>query len=459
MVEGAREWFRAVLGRLQRVERREIREFRRWIQITNNLLWVSIVLVVPLVIGLLTYLSNTIDVLPFLLFPPLASGTYSLFRRPESRIATPRRFVGGLTTGAVCGWIALELTARYWYDVPPEAFTIHPGAAAFGIFLTGVATWTLDFEESQAYSTALLILVTGVTQLVYVVSVFLSSSLVAGAFVLWRRYVYERRAEYLYGTLQSDDQIIVPVRGDGDRKGLVALAGRVAGRHDAGKVVLLDVVPAEEAGAESGGDAAVAELEALAADVESQYGVPCRVVVARSGGNDAQTALQTARDTDCNLVVVPYETEDGRLSLFLRRLFAASIDVIAVRTTVDRTDWERVLVPVRRDGDVAHAMLDFAQRLVGSDGTVTACHCISEERDRRTAETMLADLVEPFDQTFETRVARTSVEQFLAENAQNYDLTLVGASTDRSPASRFLSPPTFERLEDLDGDVAVVHRD
>jgi hypothetical protein len=34
----------------------------------------------------------------------------------------------------------------------------------------------------------------------------------------------------------------------------------------------------------------------------------------------------------------------------------------------------------------------------------------------------------------------------------------MGASTDRSRASRFVSPPTFERIQELDCDVAIVDR-
>jgi nucleotide-binding universal stress UspA family protein len=71
---------------------------------------------------------------------------------------------------------------------------------------------------------------------------------------------------------------------------------------------------------------------------------------------------------------------------------------------------------------------------------------------------MLANLVETFDGSFETRVSRSSIESFLAANDTHYDLVIMGASTDRSAASRFVSPPTFERIHDLECDVAIVHR-
>jgi hypothetical protein len=116
------------------------------------------------------------------------------------------------------------------------------------------------------------------------------------------------------------------------------------------------------------------------------------------------------------------------------------------------------MVPVRGTSDVAHGMLDFARRLVGRSGRISVCSCVSGERERSRAEAMLADLVEPFDGSFETRVATESIERYLADNADEFDLVFMGASTDRSAASRFVSPPTFERIQDVEADVAIVDR-
>ena len=122
-----------------------------------------------------------------------------------------------------------------------------------------------------------------------------------------------------------------------------------------------------------------------------------------------------------------------------------------------RENWRRVLVPVRKAGDVAHAMVDFACRLAGG-GRVSVCHCIDTERERREAEEMLANVVETVPRGLETRVARDAIEDYLERTAPDYDLVVVGASTDRSAASRFVAPPTWKRLADVDCDVAVVHR-
>jgi hypothetical protein len=71
---------------------------------------------------------------------------------------------------------------------------------------------------------------------------------------------------------------------------------------------------------------------------------------------------------------------------------------------------------------------------------------------------MLSDLVETCTQHVETRVPQASVTEFLDDNAAEYDLVILGASTDRSATSRFFASPTFERLGDLETDVAIVHR-
>ena len=511
MREGARWRVLGALRRVRRFERREVGELRDWLENTRNLLHLSILVVLPVLFAVVTYLSNAIDLLPFLLFPPLASGAHTLFAHPGSRYASPRRFVGGLTTGAVCGWSALELTARFWYRVPPQAFEVNPGAAALALFLTGAVTWALDIEESSAFSAALLVLVTGVTRPVYVVSVALSTGVIAAVFVVWRRHFYEQRAHYLYRSTKGDDHVLVPMRGP-HADATAMLAARLAGAHDAGKVVLLDVVedrsvaeleralldsgvgedlaadggepsggrdPSETGGppGPAGGDAeptvdehtarevaeqrlgeeAVSDLERRADRIEASVDVACEVIVAADGGDLAGTVLEAARGANCDLIVAPYEAERSRPSTFARGLLAGDLDVVLHRSADGREDWRSVLVPARRAGDVAHAMIDFALRLSDPNG-VSVCHCVVSERERRSAEEMLANLVETVAGSVETRVAREGIGDYLQRTAGGYDLVVVGASTDRSAASRLLSPPTFRGVTEVDTDVAIVHR-
>jgi len=486
---------RAILTRLLRLLRREWRDFRSWIEDTRNFIHLSLLLVVPLLIGLVTWLANSIELLPFLLFPPLVSGAFTLFREPESQYASPRRFVGGMTMGAVCGWVALELSARYWYHVAPETFRINPGAAAFGVLLTGIVTWALDFEESQAFSTALLILVSGVTQVVYVVSVFISSLIVVGVFVVWRREIYEQRADYLYQTTHADDQVLVPMRGE-TAETVATFGAQLAAAHETGKLVLFSVVndvestpdeagvdtdggttlrrvrPTGETAAESPGDGNASTaadlpssaretaeaLEAHAKRLRDRFDIPCEVVVVAGEPDDARIAVEAADETNCDLVVTPYQTADGELTRFIRGLFDSTLDVVVLRSNGERTSWRRLLVPIKHYGEVAHAMLDFAERLAGEMSYVSVCHSIDSESDRRTAEAMVADLVEPFERAIETRVTTSPLETFLSVHADNYDLTILGSSTDRTVVSRIIDAPTFEQLKELDCDIAIVHR-
>ncbi|MBX0304866.1 HPP family protein [Haloarcula salinisoli] len=474
---------RALLGRLRRAERRELREFRRWAETTDRLVHLSVLVFVPLLIGLVTLLSNAVPQLSFLLFPPLASGSYTLFVDPRGKYADPVQFVAGLTIGAACGLGALWVATAV-LTLPSGQFQVAAGAAVLATLATGLITWPFDIEEPSAYSTALLALLVQPTQrLTFLGSIFLASSIVAVVFVVWRNRFYDRRATVLYESTTGDDHVLVPMRGE-HAHATAMLGARLAAAHEAGKVVLLDIVSdtgaAEteramlnggvEAGTvEAGGvnktdqvsDAVrerVERLESRAATIETRVGVPCQVVVATGEESAAATTLQAAESTNCDLIAAPYESEHGALTTYLRELFRGRSDVLVHRSRNGRTRWRRVLVPVRRASDVAHHMVDFAVRLAGGSGRVAVATCIGDSGDRRRAESMLADLAEPFVGDIETRVSGTDIHSFLGRASPEYDLVIIGASQDRSAASRFITPPTFERLDDLETDVAIVDR-
>lgn len=488
--------WRRLVGRVKQVEHRELREFRRWIEQTRNLVHLSALFAVPLVIAIVTLLANAVGALSFLVFPPLASGAYMLFSNPEGKYASPLRFVGGLTTGAVCGWVAIVVSSGVLYTTPPGK--IHVAGAALAVFLTGAATWGLHVNVPSAYATALLTLfVQGQFSQpsYYVLSVAAGSAIVAATFELWRRSVYERRASYLYESTRGDDHVLVPVRGP-DTDATAMLGARLAAAHNAGKVVLLDVVEEtwladaerellrehgetrfiselstgetreaerpEDIDREMAGAAreSVTRLEEWANDIETRAGVPCEVVVATGGTSPASTVLQAAREANCDLIVSPFEATHGAVSPFVRNLFGGDIDVVVHRSNTGRTEWNRVLVPVRPGSKIAHNMVDFATRLVGPTGQVGVATCIDASMTRRRVEERLADFVEPFEGNIETRVTQTPVEEFMVRDSHEYDLLMIGASQERSAASRFISPPTFERIdgEDLDSDVAIVDR-
>lgn len=492
-----RSRWRVLLDRFRRYERRELRELRHWLAETSNLVHLSILLVVPLVIGIVTALANTVGSLSFLLYPPLASGAYTLFANPEGKYASPLRFVGGLTVGAVCGWLAVSVASVLFYA--PQPGEIHAIGAALSVFLTGAVTWALDIEEPAAFSTALLTLFV-YAQIenpeLYVMSIAVSSGIVAIAFEGWRQLVYEQRARYLYESTRGDDHVLVPMRGETAAE-TAMLGARLASAHRAGKVVLLDIVDDERiaraersllrdhgetrlVGVETPGErldgegrdpldslasseavsGSVSELEQQANRIETQVGVPCEVVVAVDSGATARTVLQTAAEANCDLIATPYETSHGTVTQFVRNLFSGDIDVLVHRSTDGRTRWGRILVPVRGPSGVATSMVDFATRLAAKTGQVSVATCITGSHERRAAEERLANLVETFDGNIETRVSQASIEKFLARHAHEYDLILLGASQDRSAASRFISPPTFERIDSdaIDTDVGIVDR-
>jgi nucleotide-binding universal stress UspA family protein len=487
MRDQLRYHYHSIRRRILRIERREVRDIRRWFEDTENLLHFSVVVIVPLLIGAITWIANVSPIVSFLVYPPLASGTYTLFADPDGPYSSPTKFVGGMTAGALSGWFALEMGTRFWYQTPPEQLQVQAGAAAFGIFLTGIITWVLSLEEPTAFSTALLVLVTGSDRLTYVTGIIGASLLVAGVFVLWRQHFYHERARYLYTSTRGDDQILVPVRGD-TSESLALFAARLAAAHDASKVVLLrtvsekiieeteTVVAATQQGTvpQTRGDSSeenvtraaeelvteqqLQRLEGLKNLVESTVDVPCEFVIAAEGNSAGETVLTTAEEENCDLIVCPYETEDGDPGSFVRTILKGDTDAIVLRSSNGRTEWRRILVMVRSSGELANAMLDFAVRLLPSDGAISACTCVSQQRERRTAEITLENLVEPFSTGIETRLSVASVEAFLERNASLYDLAVIGASTDRSVLSRLVSTPTFERIEQVDCDVAIVHR-
>lgn len=481
MFEELRARLSSVSHRVRRIERRELGEFQSWIENTGNLLHLSVLFFVPLLIGTVTWLSGATAIISFLVYPPLASGTYTLFADPEGKYSYPLKFVGGITTGALCGWVALEFTTRFVYAVPTGEVGLHAGSAALSVFLTAIGTWTFDLEEPTAFSTALLVLISGSHQFLYVINVAISSIIIAIAYTGWHRYFYTQRARYIYQSTKNSDHVLVPLRADSDPSTAI-FAAKVAAAHEAGKVVLLRTVSSKEM--EATEDAVrsqqfvatddedvlssladehieqqtLEELDSVKQEINQVVDVPCEAVVAVEGRSRAQTILDAAREATCDLVVHPYATDDGRLTKTIRTLFNDEINVIVYRSTGSLREWTRILALVRKPGDIAHMILDFSQRIVPDIGSITVCNCTADAIPLRSAEEMLRNLVETFAQPFDIHVAHTSVEEFLDQHSRRYDLVVIGASSTRSPASRFLSPPTFERIEECDCDLAIVHR-
>ncbi len=418
---------------------RSRRELRRWLETTENLVHLSALLLVPVSIAVVTSLSNAAVELSFLLFPPLASGTYTLFADPRGEYASPTRFVGGLTLGASCGWIADVLLGG------GGAAVVNPVAAGVAIFLAIVTTWALDLEEPAAYATALLALVTQeASAFLYVASVAGATLLVAGVFVLWRRTVYQRRATLLYGTLSGDDHVLV-VTDDGDDPA-IDLGARLAAAHEAGQVMLVRLVEEESELKQTASD-----LGGACESVRERYDVPCDVAVMAGGAGEVLD--RAVADAGSDLVVVHHDESNEDLVL---ATLASPVDTVVLDSKTDRHVWERCLAMVARPGDTAHAMLDFAGRLADDVGEVAACHCVANEASRRQGERLLANIVETDPRAIETRLAKSNPADFVADHADAYDLVLFGAPQYGGDPLRFISGAESDRLENMSADVALV---
>jgi hypothetical protein len=217
------------------------------------------------------------------------------------------------------------------------------------------------------------------------------------------------------------------------------------------------ITDAESPAEERAADWAARTLEQQATEIEADLGVACEVIVAVEDDDTAGTVIDAADRTDTDLVVAPFEYRKGTIPEYVRHLFATELDVVAFRGYRDHDTWNRILVTVDRPGDLANAMMDYAGRLTGTTGTVSACSCISDERERRDAERVLEDVIDVTDARCETRISRSSFDSYVERNADQYDLVMLGSSRDRSAASRLLRSPTYERAADFETDLAVVH--
>ncbi|MDZ7850435.1 MAG: HPP family protein [Halodesulfurarchaeum sp.] len=451
---------------------------------TERLLHLMIVFVVPVILAGLTWLSNAIDVLPFVIYPPLAAGTYTLFADPESQYADPKRFVGGMTLGAFSGWAALEFLTAFWYSVPPGYMEVHAGATALAIALTAVLTWALDLEVPTAFSAALLALLAG-TNVAYVIAIAVSSAIVAGVFLLWYEHVYEQRAEFLYRTTARDDRVLVPVRGLPTDEETALFGALLAAAHEAGRVVLYRASPHEPlpepvfgpptdpktapTDAQTEGAAGlqvvgpwsetpdIGLLERVKAAIGETVDVPTEIAVEPGDPENPRTTIEAAHTLACDLIVTSHRGELANPTPYLVGLFGGDVDTIAFHPTDLATSWSRVLVLVRGPGPTAHAMIDFATRIAATPERVSVAHTVEERERRREAETMLTELVDSFESDIETRVATGPVGEFLERNGAYYDVVFIGSSSDRSVTSRIRSPPTFRNLDGIDTDIALVH--
>lgn len=448
--------YRDLHRRIHHLERREMHELKHWLQRTNSIVHVSVVLFVPFLIGTVTWLFTSIEQLSFFLFPPLASGTYTLFSDPRGQHASAWKFVVGLTVGAVCGLAVLQFSATFLYHVQLGQFHVAPDSAALSVLLTAIVTWALDVEEPSAFSTALLVLVVPTDPLNYVVAVAVSTVIVAVVFTAWRDLFYNHREQYFNRSVEAKSDVLVPVV-DGQIEVTAMFASRLTSNNPDGRIVLLDMVP-EASDSNSEIDKRNTDsIQSAKQRIETETNASCEVCTIMSEQSSADAVLNMAVELGSDLIVTPFENESDGPSPHVQELFKSDFDVIAYRPGNSEIHWKQVLVPVRKAGVIAQTMLGAARRIAGDTGRVSVCSCISRSSERRPTERMLSSLVETIRCPCETHVAQATIDEYLSERARNYDLIVIGASTDRSTTSRWLSPPTFERIDGIDCDIAVIH--
>jgi len=100
-------------------------------------------------------------------------------------------------------------------------------------------------------------------------------------FWIWRTEFYEKRATILYHSTSGDDHVPVPMQGE-HADATAMLGARLAAAHDAGKVVLLDVVE----------DEATAEAERALLDRHDD------VTLAADGSSNGEGTAETDARTD-----------------------------------------------------------------------------------------------------------------------------------------------------------------
>jgi hypothetical protein len=424
--------------------------------VTDNFLSLSVVLLVPLVIAAVTVASNAYAELSFLLFPPLASGTYSLFSDPDDSRRSASNFIRGTTAGSLCGYGADLLGGG-------NSAGIDPVAAGLAMFFVGIVSWMIQLQSPSAFATALLVLTTTEASAIgYVASVAIGSVIVASAFVGWYELIYNRRTEFLYGSLSTADRVAVPAASADDPA--IDLGAALAAAHDAGQLILVGVI--DDPTAPISEDRPFVDLgETLSARAEimaEQNELPCEAVVA---GGDTQTVITDAvQQSNSDLVVASGTPDDATR---IQTALGLKTDAVALRSFGSHEPWQRVLVMISRPGDIAHAMLDFAGRITdaaqstNSHGRarVTACTCIAAESDRRAAERLLANVVRTIDQPVDTEIGRSDPATFVADNDGSYDLVLFGAPHRPDDPARFVTGDGAAQLGDISCDVAVVDRE
>jgi CBS-domain-containing membrane protein len=168
--------------------------------------WVSAVIVVPVLIGFMTFLELHTP-LRFLLFPPLAALAYAIFTSPDRPSANMRGII-----------VAPTLTAVL---VLPISLRVGASAAGFAlaVLVTMVIMRLLGTVLVPALALAVLIVLLHVHDIAFAISVFAATTLLYVLFKVWKHALLDRwhpRQRHGHG-LHSSERRWHPHR----RKGIV----------------------------------------------------------------------------------------------------------------------------------------------------------------------------------------------------------------------------------------------
>lgn len=144
------------------------------------------VVLVAIVLGGVTALANAVHHLGYLLFPPLAAASYSLFTRRDAW-GFPWDVPVALTVGAAAGWLAIVVVTTV-HHVPEKPFTVSPAVVILTVLVAGVVLHALSIELPPAFAVGLLLPFAGVSPAVYTLNVALASTLVAACYYGWQQY-------------------------------------------------------------------------------------------------------------------------------------------------------------------------------------------------------------------------------------------------------------------------------
>lgn len=152
---------------------------RRWTMTSATTCWVSALIVVPVLIGFMTFLELH-SPFRFLLFPPLAALAYAIFTSPDRPSANIRGVIAAPTLTAL-----LVLPISVWLGDSPVAF-------ALAVLVTMIVLRVMGTALVPSLALAVLIVLLRVHDIAFAISVFVATALLFVIFVLWKRLLLDR---------------------------------------------------------------------------------------------------------------------------------------------------------------------------------------------------------------------------------------------------------------------------